>query len=201
MAPQTPPPSVNDPQGAGTSASETGAVPGVPGIPENRRTGTTGGGGNAGGGTLRKSGGSATTVQESAPGADTPPATRGRTSIADGVVEKIAGMAAREVPGVHTLGGGLARRLGAVRERVPGSRPDVAQGVKVEVGQRQTAIDVDIVVEYGVPIADVAAALRENVIAAVERMTALEVVEVNVSVIDVRLPDDEAEEETETRVR
>jgi uncharacterized alkaline shock family protein YloU len=135
--------------------------------------------------------GGSTTVQAGSPGADTLAATRGKTIIADGVVEKIAGMAAREVPGVHALGGGLARTLGAVRDRVPGGRPNVARGVKVEVGERQTAVDMDIVVEYGVPITDVASDVRENVVSAVERMTGLEVVEVNISVIDVHLPDDE----------
>ncbi|WP_431784175.1 Asp23/Gls24 family envelope stress response protein [Streptomyces chumphonensis] len=123
---------------------------------------------------------------------------RGRTSIADGVVEKIAGMAAREVPGVFALGGGFARTLGAVRDRVPGGRPNVARGVKVEVGERQTALDLDIVVEYGVPIPDVAHDVRENVVAAVERMTGLEVVEVNIAVGDVHLPDEEPEERVET---
>ncbi|GAA4675263.1 Asp23/Gls24 family envelope stress response protein [Streptomyces chumphonensis] len=123
---------------------------------------------------------------------------RGRTSIADGVVEKIAGMAAREVPGVFALGGGFARTLGAVRDRVPGGRPNVARGVKVEVGERQTALDLDIVVEYGVPIPDVARDVRENVVAAVERMTGLEVVEVNIAVGDVHLPDEEPEERVET---
>ncbi|MBW1600015.1 Asp23/Gls24 family envelope stress response protein [Streptomyces sp. JJ38] len=122
---------------------------------------------------------------------------RGRTSIADSVVEKIAGMAAREVPGVYALGGGLARTLGAVRDRVPGGRPNVARGVKVEVGERQTALDLDIVVEYGVPIPDVAHDVRENVIAAVERMTGLEVVEVNIAVGDVHLPDEEPDERVE----
>ncbi|MFI1796253.1 Asp23/Gls24 family envelope stress response protein [Streptomyces sp. NPDC020379] len=140
------------------------------------------------------------TVQPSTPGADAPAATRGRTTIADGVVEKIAGLAAREVPGVHTLGGGFARTLGAVRERVPGARSNVTRGVKVEVGERQTAVDLDIVVEYGVPITAVAGEVRENVIAAVERMTGLEVVEVNIAVVDVRLPDDDEPLESEARV-
>ncbi|MGW1075797.1 Asp23/Gls24 family envelope stress response protein [Streptomyces sp. NPDC002537] len=137
------------------------------------------------------------------PDAEQPPpaAARGRTTIADGVVEKIAGLAAREVPGVHTLGGGLARTLGAVRERVPGARSSVTRGVKVEVGERQTAVDLDIVVEYGVPITEVAGEVRENVIAAVERMTGLEVVEVNIAVIDVRLPDDDDPAEPDIRVR
>lgn len=126
-------------------------------------------------------------------GVDEPAATRGRTSIADVVVVKIAGMAAREIPGVHDMGGGLSRTLGAVRDRVPGGRPNVGRGVKVEVGERQTAIDVDLVVEYGVAITDVARDVRENVISAVERITGLEVVEVNVTVNDVHLPDDDSE--------
>ncbi|MER7350126.1 Asp23/Gls24 family envelope stress response protein [Streptomyces aurantiacus] len=123
------------------------------------------------------------------------PATRGRTSIADGVVEKIAGLAARDVDGVHAMGGGLARTFGAVRDRVPGSSKSVTRGVKAEVGEVQTALDLEIVVDYGVSIADVARDVRENVIAAVERMTGLEVVEVNIAVSDVKLPDDEDEEQ------
>ncbi|GAA2497784.1 Asp23/Gls24 family envelope stress response protein [Streptomyces gobitricini] len=123
------------------------------------------------------------------------PAERGRTTIADGVVAKIAGMAAREVDGVHALGGGLARTVGAVRDRVPGGRASVTRGVKVEVGERQSAIDLELVVEYGVAIVDVAGDVRENVIEAVERMTGLEVVEVNIAVDDVHLPEEEDEEE------
>lgn len=118
------------------------------------------------------------------------PATRGKTTIADGVVEKIAGLAARDVVGVHALGSGFARTFGAVRDRVPG-RSNVSRGVKAEVGEVQTALDLDLVVEYGVAIAEVAKAVRENVIAAVERMTGLEVVEVNIAVGDVKLPDED----------
>ncbi|WP_030789707.1 Asp23/Gls24 family envelope stress response protein [Streptomyces sp. NRRL S-920] len=121
-------------------------------------------------------------------------ASRGRTTIADGVVEKIAGLAARDVEGVHAMGGGLARTFGAVRDRVPGGSKSVSRGVKAEVGEVQTALDLEIVVEYGVPIADVAQDVRENVIAAVERMTGLEVVEVNIAVSDVKLPDEDDEE-------
>ncbi|WP_330340835.1 Asp23/Gls24 family envelope stress response protein [Streptomyces sp. NBC_00557] len=124
------------------------------------------------------------------------PAARGRTTIADGVVEKIAGLAARDVVGVHAMGGGLARTFGAVRDRVPGGSKSVARGVKAEVGEVQTALDLEIVVDYGVAIADVARAVRENVIAAVERMTGLEVVEVNIAVSDVKLPEEEEEPET-----
>lgn len=124
------------------------------------------------------------------------PATRGRTTIADGVVEKIAGLAARDVDGVHAMGGGLARTFGAVRDRVPGGSgaKSVSRGVKAEVGEVQTALDLEIVVEYGVSIADVTRDVRENVIGAVERMTGLEVVEVNIAVSDVKLPDEEDDE-------
>jgi uncharacterized alkaline shock family protein YloU len=129
------------------------------------------------------------------------PATRGRTTIADGVVEKIAGLAARDVVGVHAMGTGLSRTFGAVRDRVPGGGRSVTRGVKAEVGEVQTALDLDIVVEYGVSIVEVARAVRENVIAAVERMTGLEVVEVNVAVGDVKLPDEEDEDDREQRVQ
>ena len=127
---------------------------------------------------------------------------QGRTSIADSVVAKIAGIATRDVAGVHSLGGGAARAVGAIRERIPGSSgPNVAQGVGVEVGETQAAIDLDIVVEYGVSIADLGQSIQRNVKQAVERMTALEVVEVNISVADVHLPSDDTESsDQESRV-
>ncbi|MDK1474252.1 Asp23/Gls24 family envelope stress response protein [Streptomyces sp. 549] len=125
------------------------------------------------------------------------PGSRGRTTIADGVVVKIAGMAARDVLGVHAMGSGLSRTFGAVADRVPGGTKSVTRGVKAEVGEVQTALDLEIVVEYGVPIADVAHAVRENVINSVERMTGLEVVEVNIAVGDVKLPDDEEDDDAE----
>jgi uncharacterized alkaline shock family protein YloU len=135
-------------------------------------------------------------------GAGAPAETRGKTTIADGVVAKIAGMATREVPGIHNLGAGMARAIGAVRERVPGGGGGITRGVKVEVGERQAAVDLDVVVEYGVSIVDVAGDVRTNVISAVERMTGLEVVEVNIAVDDVHLPDEEEESEPEEgRVR
>lgn len=110
---------------------------------------------------------------------------QGRTSISDTVVSKIAGIATREISGVHDLGGGASRAVGAVRERIPGSRTNLSQGVAVEVGERQAAVDLDIVAEYGVSIADLAGAIRRNVVASVERMTGLEVTEVNITVHDI----------------
>lgn len=123
---------------------------------------------------------------------------RGRTALAVGVVEKIAGVAAREVAGIHALGSGLARTFGAMRDRVPGGKPSVGRGIKAEVGEKQTAIDIALVVEYGVVIPELARQVRENIVNAVERMTGLEVVEVNIAVNDVHLPDEpEFEEEEE----
>ena len=113
----------------------------------------------------------------------------GKTTIADAVVSKVAGLAAREVPGVYGFGGSAARAFGAITERIPGGRASNTQGVSVEVGERQAAVDLTIVVEYGVAIADLARAIRRNVIGAIEQMTGLEVVEVNINVVDLHLPD------------
>ncbi|MFF9626186.1 Asp23/Gls24 family envelope stress response protein [Streptomyces griseosporeus] len=131
------------------------------------------------------------------------PADRGRTTVADVVVEKIAGMAARDVPGVHALGSGFARSMGSMRERMPGggSGKSVTRGVSVEVGELQAAIDLEIVVDYGVSITDVAGEVRESVISAVERMAGREVVEVNITVSDVKLPDEEDEGEERQRIQ
>jgi len=134
--------------------------------------------------------GSATPVTR--PSGSSPLSTgQGRTQIADTVVSKIAGLAAREISGVHALGGGAARAFGAIRERIPGASSNHSQGVGVEVGEKQAAIDLDLVVEYGVGISELAAAIRRNVIAAIERMTGLEVVEVNIIVHDVHIPSDD----------
>jgi uncharacterized alkaline shock family protein YloU len=125
----------------------------------------------------------------------------GKISVAQGVVQKIAGMACREISGVHAMGASSTRAFGALRERIPGSSgPNVAQGVGVEVGETQAAIDLDIVVEYGVSIADLGKSIQRNVKQSVERMTGLEVVEVNVNVDDVYLPQDDEQQDAPSRV-
>jgi uncharacterized alkaline shock family protein YloU len=122
---------------------------------------------------------------------------QGSTTIADVVVQKVAGLATREISGVHALGGGSARVLGAIRDRIPGASASAGQGVSVEVGEKQAAVDLEIVVEYGVPINNLAKAVRRNVTTAIEQITGLEVVEVNINVNDVYLPgEDDAEPET-----
>ena len=116
---------------------------------------------------------------------------QGKTTIAASVVQKIAGIAAREISGVYAMGGGVSRAFGAIRERIPGGGTGVTNiaGVQVEVGEKQAAVDLDLVVEYGASIVDLARAVRRNVITAVEAMTGLEVIEVNIAVNDIHLPE------------
>lgn len=123
---------------------------------------------------------------------------KGRTSIADSVVAKIAGIATREIAGVYDMGTGTARAVGAIRDRLPGAtRTNVSRGVAVEVGERQAAVDVDIVCEYGVRIVDVADAVRRNITDRVQNMTGLEITEVNIAVDDVYTGDDDQESHVE----
>lgn len=122
--------------------------------------------------------------------------TEGTTTIANGVVQKIAGMAAGDVSGVYRLGSGTAAAISSLRNRLPGSTaPSVTQGVSVEVGESEATVTVDLVCEYGVAIQDVAAAVRRNVIGAVGRMTGLTVTTVDVNVDDVHLPIDSSDED------
>lgn len=118
----------------------------------------------------------------------------GTTTIDDVVVSKIAGIAAREVSGVDSLGGGGARMIGNIRESF-GASEDVRQGVDVEVEDGTARIEIAITAEYGVAIHELAEAIRRNIMNAVERMTGLSVERVNVVVHDVKLPKDESEAE------
>ena len=117
---------------------------------------------------------------------------RGSTSIADAVVTKIASIAAREVGGVHDLGGGTARTIGGVTRSVGLGPDERMRGVAVEVGEREAAVDLTVVVEYGESIPEIANALRENITRRIEGMTGLTVTEVNIAVNDLHFPGDEA---------
>ena len=114
----------------------------------------------------------------------------GTTTIDDNVVGKIAGIAAREVSGVHNLGGGAARMWGAVRESFTSST-NVQQGVNVAVQDGHVNVAVAIIAEYGVAIHELANAIRENITVAITRMTGLIVDRVDVTVHDVNLPEEE----------
>lgn len=124
---------------------------------------------------------------------------RGSTTIADSVVNKVAGIAAREVPGIYQLGGAGARALGSVTQRV-GIGDLRTQGVSVEVGERQAAVDLTLVVEYGESIPQIAQQLRDHVIKRVESITGLEVTEVNIAVDDLHFLGDEEPEPEDSRV-
>ena len=120
---------------------------------------------------------------------------RGQTSIADSVVTKVAGLAAGEVPGVHELGGAASRAVGGITQKV-GLTDSRSQGVSVEVGDKEAAVDLTIVVEYGESIPQVAEEVRQQIIKRVEGITGLSVVEVNINVDDLYFPgDDEPEEQ------
>ena len=100
----------------------------------------------------------------------------GSIRIADEVVEVIAGLAASEVEGVVGMSGGLVGDLA----HMLGRNKNLSKGVKVEVGEHEVAVDLFIVVEYGVAIPDVAINVQESVKEAIESMTGLKVVEANV---------------------
>ena len=119
----------------------------------------------------------------------------GTVKIADEVVSIIAGLAATEIEGIAGMSGGL---VGGIAEML--GRKNFSKGVKVEVGEKEAAVDLFIIVKYGVRIPDVALAAQENIKRAIENMTGLSVVEVNVHVQGVNFPEDEEKAE-ETRVR
>lgn len=115
--------------------------------------------------------------------------------IADDVIAVIAGAAASEVPGVSSMAGGFA---GGISEVFSGKK-NFAKGIKVEAGEKETKIDVNIIVEYGARIPDVAFEIQNRVKKAVEGMTGLKVVEVNVHVqgVNTEANTETSEKETE----
>ena len=118
----------------------------------------------------------------------------GTIRIADEVVSIIAGLAATEVEGVAGMSGGIA---GGIAEIL--GRKNFSKGVKVEVGEKEAAIDLYIIVKYGVRIPDIALNVQEAVKAAIEIMTGLSTVEVNVHVQGVGFPEDVKTEEVRVR--
>lgn len=120
---------------------------------------------------------------------------RGSTTIQDSVVSKVAGIAAQEVDGIR-MGSGTSQTasnlLGSITGSGGGSQ---TQGVSVEVGQEETAIDLTLTVEYGKSIPQVSDAVRRNVANRVESLVGLRVTEVNIAVNNVFFPQMEEEQE------
>ena len=118
--------------------------------------------------------------------------------IADDVIAVIAGVAVAEVPGVAAMSGGFA---GGISEVLSGKK-NLSKGIKVEAGEKETKIDVNIIVEFGVRIPDVAFEIQNRVKKAVENMTGLKVVEVNVHVQGVNtesITDDDSSKDSEQK--
>ena len=111
--------------------------------------------------------------------------------ISNDVVAVIAGVAVSEVPGVASMSGGFA---GGISEVLSGKK-NLSKGIKVDAGEKDVKIDVNIIVEYGSRIPDVAFEIQNRVKKSVENMTGLKVAEVNVHVQGVRTEKEEKEEE------
>jgi uncharacterized alkaline shock family protein YloU len=109
----------------------------------------------------------------------------GTVKISDEVVSIIAGLAASEVKGVAGMSGGI---VGGIAEFVGKKSP--SKGIKVEVGEKEAAIDVYVIVEFGIRIPEVAHEIQRNIKKAVESMTGLSVIEINVHVQGVALPNE-----------
>lgn len=118
----------------------------------------------------------------------------GSIRIADEVVRIVAGLAATEVPGVAGMSGGV---VGGITEML--GRKNMSKGVKVEVGEKEAAVDLYVVVDYGVRIPEVAARIQEAVKKAIEEMTGLSVVEVNVNIQGVAFHSEVKEEENRVK--
>lgn len=118
----------------------------------------------------------------------------GSIRISDEVVKVIAGLAAIEIKGVAGMSGGL---VGGIAEML--GRKNLSKGIKVEVGEKEAAVDLYVIIDYGIRIPDVAAQIQENVKKAIERMTGLVVVEVNVNVQGVAFASESKEEEHRVR--
>lgn len=106
---------------------------------------------------------------------------RGKLTLNEDVVATIAGMAARQIEGIVSLG----------KSRLIPFGDDVRRGIEAQVGNKQAAFDIDVVIAYGIDIRKVAAKLRHAIADGVNKMAGREVVEVNINVVDIKLPDDE----------
>ena len=114
--------------------------------------------------------------------------TGGKIHMSEDVVATIAGMAARDVEGIHALG----------KSRLLSFGEDPSRGVEAEVGKKEAALDIEVVIEYGCDIKKVAAQMRDRITQQVQMMAGRKVIEVNVDVIDVHLPDSD---DSDTKMR
>ncbi len=125
---------------------------------------------------------------------------RGSTSISDSVVSKIAGIASQEVDGIRMGSGGSQAVSGILGSITGGSSGSQTQGVSVEVGQEEAALDLTLTAEYGKSIPQLAEAVRRNVANRVESLVGLRVTEVNITVSNIFFPQQEAEQERQRQL-
>jgi len=123
---------------------------------------------------------------------------RGSTTIQDSVVSKIVGIAAQEVDGIR-MGSGTSQTASNLLGSITGGGGQT-QGVSVEVGQEETAIDLTLTVEYGKSVPQIAEAVRRNVANRVESLVGLRVTEVNIAVNNVFFPQMEEEQERQRQL-
>lgn len=124
-------------------------------------------------------------------------AIKGELTFDDKVVQKIIGIALESVEGLLTIDGGF---FSNVANKLV-NRDDVTSGIDVEVGKKQVAVDLDVVAEYGKNIASLYDKIKETISREVKNMTSLEVVEVNVTVVDIKSKEQYAEESTTVQDR
>jgi len=125
---------------------------------------------------------------------------RGSTSISDSVVSKIAGIASQEVDGIRMGSGGSQAMSGIIGSITGGSSGSQTQGVTVEVGQEEAALDLTLTAEYGKSIPQLAEAVRRNVANRVESLVGLRVTEVNITVTNIFFPQQEQEQERQQEI-
>ncbi|MBF4617840.1 Asp23/Gls24 family envelope stress response protein [Clavibacter sp. VKM Ac-2873] len=119
----------------------------------------------------------------------------GDTTVTDGVIAKVAGLAVRDVPGVHALGGGAARVIGQLRDRI--GQTDLTQGIAVDVQEAGVAFEVTLVAEYGVPLHDISADVRAAISEAVTQLVGRPVTRVDVTIADIVLPGEGSDADAE----
>lgn len=120
---------------------------------------------------------------------------RGQTSIQDGVVAKVAGIAAQEVEGIR-MGGGASQAAGGIMSSLTGGGGGgQTRGVAVEVGEEEAAVDLTMTAEYGKSIPQLSEAVRRNVVNRVENLVGLKVTEVNITVGNIFFPEQEQDQQ------
>lgn len=119
----------------------------------------------------------------------------GSVKISTDVIASIAGVAATEVEGVVGMSGGIKGLSDILGLK------NISKGIKVEVGEKETSVDISIIVEYGLNISEIAAKVQENVKSSIENMTGLEVIQINVNVQGISIPKEYNAEEVESKLK